>query len=135
MAAVNISDRKLAYSLFALRVTVFLVMLMWTLDKFVNPEHAAAVFSQFYGLSGMGHSVLMVIAGLELIIILAFLLGVYKRFSYGAVLLFHAVSTLSSFNQYLAPWENLLFFAAWPMLAACLTLYLMREADTFLTLK
>lgn len=129
----NASRQKLAYGLFSLRVTVFLVMFMWTLDKFVNPDHAAAVFSRFYGLSGMGHTLLWILAALELLIILAFLLGLYKRFSYGAVLLFHTVSTLSSFKMYLAPWDNLLFFAAWPMLAACLTLYLLRDADTFLT--
>jgi hypothetical protein len=38
--------------------------------------------------------------------------------------------------QYLNPWEpnNLLFFAAWPMLAACFSLYLLRELDTKFTL-
>jgi hypothetical protein len=30
----------------------------------------------------------------------------------------------------LAPFDNLLFFAAWPMLAACITLYLLRDLDT-----
>jgi hypothetical protein len=68
----------------------------------------------------------------EMIILLAFVAGLYKRWTYAAVLLFHAVSTLSSFKQYLAPFEgpNLLFFAAWPMLAACVALYLLRDLDT-----
>jgi hypothetical protein len=41
------------------------------------------------------------------------------------------VSTFSSYKQYLAPFEgpNLLFFAAWPMLAACFTLFLLRDQD------
>ena len=42
----------------------------------------------------------------------------------------HAVSTFSSYQQYINAWDNLLFFAAWPMLAACVVLYLLREADT-----
>jgi len=49
------------------------------------------------------------------------------------VLLLHGVSTLSSFHQYRFPFENktnLLFFAAWPMLAACFTLYYLRDLDT-----
>ena len=48
------------------------------------------------------------------------------------MLLFHSISTLSSYKQYFAPFEgpNLLFFAAWPMLAACLALYLLRDLDT-----
>jgi hypothetical protein len=46
------------------------------------------------------------------------------------VLLLHAVSTFSSYRQYLDPFNNLLFFAAWPMLAACFTLYTLRDLDT-----
>ena len=36
------------------------------------------------------------------------------------------------FKQYLAPFEgpNLLFYAAWPMLAACFALYRLRDLDT-----
>ena len=39
---------KLSLSLLSLRATVLLVMLMWTVDKFVNPEHAAKIFDKFY---------------------------------------------------------------------------------------
>src|SRR6266480_2149730 len=54
----------------------------------------------------------------------------------GVVLLLHAVSTFSSFHQYLHPFEgpNLLFFAAWPMLGACFTLYYLRDLDTLFRL-
>lgn len=38
------STNRLSLSLLGLRLTVFLVMLMWTLDKFIRPEHAAGVF-------------------------------------------------------------------------------------------
>ncbi len=61
--------------LFLLRAGVFIVMLMWTLDKFIHPGHAAGVFKKFYSIGGI-------------------------------------------------------FFAAWPMLAACITLYLLRDLDT-----
>jgi hypothetical protein len=47
-------DQRLRTSLFALRVSVFLVMLMWTIDKLMRAEHAAAVFAAFYGLGGLG---------------------------------------------------------------------------------
>jgi len=45
----------------------------------------------------------------------------------------HTVSTLSSYAQYLDPFNNLLFFAAWPMLAACVALFLLRGHDTLLS--
>ncbi|MDX1650639.1 MAG: hypothetical protein R3263_12375 [Myxococcota bacterium] len=120
--------------LLLLRLGVFLVMLMWTLDKLVNPDHAGAVFANFYGLEGVGPALLAVVAVAELALIAAFVAGFARRWSYGLVLVFHAVSTLSSWRQYLDPFENLLFFAAWPMLAACFTLYYLRRWDTRWTL-
>lgn len=125
-------ESRIETSLVLLRLGVFVVMFMWTLDKFVRPEHAGAVYEKFYGLAGMGPSALYALAAVEMLILLGFLIGIAKRLTYGAVLLFHAVSTLSSYKQYLAPFAegpNLLFFAAWPMLAACIALYLMRDQD------
>lgn len=126
-------DQKLPQALLALRLGVFVVMFIWTLDKFVQPEHTAAVFENFYGLAGLGSTVFFVLGALQMVLVLAFVLGIAKRLSYGLVLLFHGISTLSSFALYLEPFKNLLFFAAWPMLAACFALYLLRDADTLFT--
>ncbi len=129
-------EKKLQFSLLFLRVTVFLVMFMWTIDKFVNPGHAAKVYESFYYMAGLESVVMYAIGAAEMVLLLLFLAGYKKTLTYGAVLILHAVSTLSSFNQYLAPFEgpNLLFFAAWPMLAACFTLFLLRDQDKMLSL-
>ena len=129
-------NQRLKLSLFSLRLGVLIVMLFWTLDKFIRPDHAASVFEGFYGMSGFGASVMKIFGGLELILIVGFLLGIKKRFTYGLILILHGISTLSSYQQYMAPFEkvNLLFFAAWPMLAACIALYLLRDEDTWFTL-
>jgi hypothetical protein len=119
--------------LFLLRLGVFVVMLMWTLDKFVNPGHSAAVFENFYMIDGLGSTVFLIIGLAELALIVCFLLGIKKTITYGAVLLLHAVSTLSSWQQYLG-FDSLLFFAAWPMLAACYALFALRDLDTKFTL-
>lgn len=126
------SDRRIPLVLLLLRLSVFLVMLMWTLDKFVRPQHAAAVFENFYAIGGLGNTVIYAIGAVQLLVIIGFVLGYQKRWTYGAVLVFHAVSTLSSFRQYFAPYtdSNLLFFAAWPMLAACFALFYLRDLDT-----
>ncbi|MFN2288136.1 MAG: hypothetical protein ABR578_07345 [Chromatocurvus sp.] len=124
------SDTRIPNALFALRLGVFIVMLMWTLDKFVNPQHSAAVFDNFYGLGNVGPGLFMVIGALQLALVLAFVAGFKKRFTYGAIFLLHAISTLSSWQQYLDGFSNLLFFAAWPMLAACYALYSLRDMDT-----
>lgn len=130
------TDNRLTFSLLMLRVTVALVMLVWIFDKFLNPQHAATVYEKFYLLSGLGSSVIYAIGAVEIVIVVAFLIGYMKRISYGIVLLLHAISTVSSYKQYLAPYSgsNILFFAAWPMLAACLALYLMRDQDVVWTI-
>lgn len=126
------NDDRISLSLLFMRISVFLVMFIWTLDKFINPQHAASVYAAFYFMKDLGPTVMFVIGALEMAILVAFLIGFQKKWTYGAVLLFHAVSTLSSFKQYLAPYDgaNILFFAAWPMLAACVALFLLRDMDT-----
>lgn len=127
---------NLQLSLLLMRLSIFVVMLMWTIDKFINPHHSAKVFEKFYFISGLESTIFVVIGIIELIILTGFVLGINKRFCYAAVLIFHTVSTLSSYQQYISPFQgpNLLFFAAWPMLAGCLMLYLLREDDTLLAL-
>ncbi len=105
------NEKKLQLSLLIIRLTVFLVMFTWTIDKFINPEHAAKVYANFYYIPDLGSSVMYTLGTLELIILLLFVVGYKKKYTYGAILVFHAVSTLSSFKQYLSPFEgaNLLF--------------------------
>jgi hypothetical protein len=120
---------RLGVALFILRVSVFIVMAMWSLDKLVNPGHAAAVFENFYFISGMGGTVLLILGLAQLAIEVTFLLGLWKLWTYGFVLVTHAISVISSWQQYLDPFNNMLFLAAIPMLGACITLFVLREED------
>jgi len=126
-------EQKLSNTLFFIRISIALVLLMWTVDKFVNPEHAAAVYAHFYFIDGLGATVMTIIAVAEVVLIALFLVGRFKNITYLIVLIIHAVSTLTPLAIYLEPFarqQNLLFFAAWPMLAACYALYALREYDT-----
>jgi len=125
---------NLQWSLLFLRVGVFIVMFIWTLDKFVNPAHSIKIFEHFYKISGFNDIMAYGLGALQLILVFAFLFGIKKRLSYGLIFLMHAGSTLSAYAQYIDAFNNLLFFAAWPMLAACAALYLLRDADTKFTL-
>jgi putative oxidoreductase len=124
---------KIANALVLLRLSIFVVMLMWTLDKFINPQHSAGVYANFYKIGGLEANVIMIIAILELLLLLAFVIGFKKRISYGLVFILHAVSTISTIPHYLDPFNNLLFFAAIPMLAGCWALFSLRDLDTRLT--
>lgn len=124
-------DRKLELSLSALRLGVAAVMMPWALDKLLRPAHSGIVFEAYYGLPDVGGIAFAALGIAQLLLVLAFLTGVARTWTYGAVLLLHAASTFSSWREYLHPYEgmNLLFFAAWPMLAACLALFLLRDQD------
>jgi len=124
-------ERRLQVALLLLRLGVLVVMALWSIDKLVAPGHAARVFEAFYGVAGLAPVASRVLGVAQLAVVAAFGAGLWKRATYGLVLAMHAVSTLSSWERYLEPWDgaNRLFFAAWPMLAACAALYLLRDRD------
>lgn len=127
-------QRRLALSLLLLRLSLGLVMLIWAFDKILNPSHGAAVFESFYGMAGVGDQVIRAIGIVQGLIVLGFLLGFARTSTYGALLFMHAVTTLVSWNAYLQPLENILFFSAWPMLAGFVALFLMRDEDRIASL-
>lgn len=79
-------EKRLRWSLLVLRLGVFLVMLMWTVDKFLRPDHAGKVFANFYLLPEWSRTMYQGIGLVELLILLAFLAGCKKRLTYGLVL-------------------------------------------------
>lgn len=123
---------KLALSLLFMRLGIGLVFAIWTLDKFVNPDHAIRVFEHFYMIPWLTQNSAYLVGALQALLVLAFLSGFLKTWSYGLIFLMHSVSTLTPMMNYFNPWEgaNLLFFAAWPMLAAAWALWSLREYDT-----
>lgn len=128
------NNKSLPIALFIMRVSIFIVMAMWSIDKLVNPGHATAVFENFYFISGMSGTILLVIGLVQLAIEIAFVLGLWKFWTYGFVMVTHAISTLSSWQQYLDPFNNMLFLAAIPMLGACIALFMLRDEDRYLSL-
>jgi len=129
---VQVDPVKLGWSLFTLRVGIFIVIGIWSLDKFFNPGHSAAVFAKFYQIEGLGEITAYVLGAIQVILAVLFVMGYKKNITYLLVLVVHLCSTLVSFPLYMNPFSNLLFFAAWPMLGACIALYLLREHDTCL---
>ncbi|WOD08448.1 hypothetical protein [Marinomonas sp. GJ51-6] len=86
---VAVPREKLEWSLLGLRLGVFIVLLMWTLDKFVNPEHAAIVFKAFYSIPELSSGVSYLMGGLQLALILSFLMGFQKRWVTLVILIMH----------------------------------------------
>ncbi len=127
-------NRKLALSLLLLRLSLGLVMMVWACDKIFNPGHGGAVLQSFYGIAGAGEQVVQGLGVIQGLVVAAFLLGLVRTYSYGAVLVMHAVTTFVSWSAYLDPLKNILFFSAWPMLAGLIALFLLRHHDRIASL-
>ncbi len=126
------SEKRLAISLLVMRLSLAVVFAAWALDKFINPEHGAAVFQGFYGLDAVPTSLVHAAGAAQAVLVAAFALGIARTWSYGAVLLMHAVTTAVSWKSYLGL-DNILFFSAWPMLGALVALWLLRDNDRLLS--
>jgi hypothetical protein len=124
----------LRVSLLLLRLSSALVMAFWALDKFHNPAHGAKVFSYFYGLNDVPLTVIHAAGGAQMVLTIVFALGLLRFWSYGLMLLLHLATTVVSWRQYLEPFDNLLFLAAFPMLAALVAVFVLRERDTLFSL-
>lgn len=126
--------RELPVGLLVLRVGLGVFLLLWSIDKMVAPEQTAKIFQVFYK-APLPAGLAPVLGALEAALSLALLAGLWKTWTYGAALVLHAISTLSTWRQLAAPFgENHLFIAAIPLLAAFVALFLLRRHDTLLTL-
>lgn len=129
-------DTKLEISLLIIRLSFAAFMLVWALDKVIAPDHAQAVFSRYY-FTELSPQPFIAIGLVQIAIILAFAMGFARFWSYGAVLVMHAVSTASTYAQLANPWEagprGLLFWAAVPALGAIIALFILRDRDQLLS--
>ncbi len=128
--------KRLGVALVILRVSLGVFLLVWGLEKFIIPDRSIAIYGFFYGLSAT-KAVTYVAGALECLLALAIIIGAFRRWSYGLGLLLHAVTTIATAKLIIDPWGLIsgeaqhLFFAAVPLLAAFLALYLLRDCDTY----
>lgn len=129
-------EQKLKIALAIVRISIGVFFLVWSIEKLVAPEVAQRVFESFY-LSQVSPTVAYVLGTIQTVIVLIFLAGLFKTWSYGALLGMHGVSVLSTYERLLNPYEppNHLFWAGVPVLGALIALFILRESDRLLTLE
>lgn len=126
--------RELPMALFILRIGLGVFLLLWSIDKMVAPEQTVKIFQHFYR-TPLPTGLAPAVGAIEAAPSLALLAGLWKTWTYGAALALHAIATVSTWKQLLAPFgENHLFIAAIPVLAAFVTLFLLRREDTLFAL-
>ena len=129
-------ERKLQISLAIIRISTAIFFLVWSLRKLIQPESTQKIFSSFYFMQ-ISPEISYVVGAMQTLIILLFMVGLFKTWTYGGLLGMHAVSVLSTYQKLLSPYEspNTLFWAAVPALGGLIALFLLRDRDQWLTLK
>jgi len=128
-------DRNLEVSLFLIRISTAVFLLVWAVDKIVNVKHAQGVFSTFYYWKAASPEALAAIGAVQVVLLLGFAAGAFKTWTYGAVLLMHAAGTLAGWSRMIPPYgpqSSQTFWAAVPVLAAIVALFLLRDRDRLL---
>ncbi|MEM9616499.1 MAG: hypothetical protein AAF936_00930 [Pseudomonadota bacterium] len=130
------SNSNLKTALFILRLGITIFFAVWALEKFIKPETTVAIWEAFYHVDALPLQASYAIGALQAAVVLCFFFGILKFWSYGLLMLMHAGSTVSSYEQLFNPYtgSNHLFVAAIPVLGALIALFLMRSDDTLLTL-
>ncbi|MDP3937450.1 MAG: DoxX family membrane protein [Deltaproteobacteria bacterium] len=122
-------SRSIEPALFILRAGLGIFLLLWGIDKIVEPGATVKIFDHFYFLP-IGPGAARVIGAVEVVFALAFLAGYRKTLTYGAAFAMHAISTVSTYKQLLSPFgHNHLFVAALPVLAGFAALWIARDQD------
>ncbi len=126
--------KPLPICLLLLRLTMFAMMLVWAIDKFLRPVTEAGMYQRAYHLPFLPSMVMYSIGAFQILLATCFVIGLQRTLTAGLVLAGMVIYTIASYRLYMPPFhgDNLLFFAAWPMLAVCVSLYLLRNQDTLL---
>lgn len=128
--SINSSQQmRIEGALFLLRLSLGGFLLLWGIDKLVEPFSTVITFRGFYGLP-INSTVAMIAGVLEIALALAIIAGLFKTLSYGLGLLLHLSSVIVTHKLWLAPFgDNHLFIAALPILAAFIVLFVLRDLD------
>lgn len=125
------SNDRVTIALAAMRLSLGVFFLVWALEKVFAPELAGKVATTFYGVAP-SPGILRAIGIAQLVLIAAFMLGLFKTCTYGALLLIHTASVASTWQRLIDPFEapNHLFWAGVPVVAMLFGLFVLRDADT-----
>lgn len=131
---------KLQIPLFATRILIAIFLLPWTIMRFVSSESAQGIAGKYYKIGFLPDVAFLVIAVFMSLLLLAFTLGFKKRISYGLIFILHTIGTITTLPTMLpvltgGEGGQILFFAALPIIGAMWLLYVLRDQDTFLSLK
>lgn len=125
-----------AFSLFLLRFSVALLVLLWGIDKIIDPGHAVAVSDSFYrGLLSFP-SLMPLLGALQVTVALLAIGGLFRTVVDPIIALINLGSLLGVWRSIVDPWgwflegTNVLFFPSLIVFAACLVLIALQDQES-----
>lgn len=124
-------------TLLLLRVSLGWLLVIWGADKVFNVEHGLAVANKFYFGFLATQSAMQIAGVLQILIGLAVVVGLARRWAYPIQVLLNSASLLAVVKSVLDPWgwfftgSNALFYPSLIIFAASLLLIAFREDDTW----
>jgi len=126
-------DRQIARALFLIRITIGAFFAVWASLKFYRPEWMAKICQEAYGLPFItkDHSFTLGIA--QMAIVIFFILGLKRTFSYGLIVAMHCVGVAASIPHLIkfTHYPSNLLWTAVPTLGAAIALFLLRKYDIY----
>jgi len=123
------------WGLLLLRVSTGWLLVMWGLDKFVNVEHGQRVAESFYLGIGSQAVVQNVFGGLEILLGLLVVVGLWRKRAYPVAFVVLLITALAVWKSILDPWgwvldgSQVLFYPSIIVLAGSMVLWGTMDQD------
>jgi putative oxidoreductase len=126
-----------ASSMFVLRISLGLLMLIWGVDKLVNVEHGMLVSEHFYLGVFSVPALLRAFGVAQMALGALIVLGLYRKYLYPVLVVITGVTLLAVWRSIVDPWgwylegANVLFFPSLVIFAGAVVLTGFREFDLY----
>lgn len=127
------THHKISAALLTIRLTIAAFFGVWASLKFYRPEWFENVFTNMYGLDFVTRDLSTYVGSVQMVIVALFALGLFRTFSYGALVLMQGAGVLGSLPNLMnfTSYPNNLMWAAVPALGAAVALFILRHEDGF----
>lgn len=130
--------RRIEVALLIIRITAAIFLGLWATLKFHHPEWQRNIFEGAYNISffTVTDNLSYFLGSVQIIVVLAFVSGFMRTWSYGLMMLMSAagvLGSLSSFATYYNYPKNLMLTSV-PTLGALIALFILRDMDNLFSL-
>ena len=132
------NERRIEIALLVIRITAAIFLGLWATLKFHHPEWQRNIFEGAYNVSffTVTDNLSYFLGAVQIIIVLAFVSGFMRTWTYGLMMLMSAagvIGSLGSFITYYNYPKNLMLTSI-PTLGALIALFILRDMDNLLSL-